>query len=460
MLTCAYRRLARLLAICTALFLAIMAVPAAERFPFEIKLVPVEIPAMPGLHSYAFGQHEGLWVLVGGRLDGLHARQPFRSFPASANNTSVFVVDPHTVTVWSASVLGLPASISEQLQSTNMNFHQSDTTLFIIGGYGYSESTGDHVTHPYLAALDLPRLIREVQTGAPLTAIRQVRDESFAVTGGQLGKLGDELLLVGGHRFDGRYNPMSMPTFRQEYTNAIRVFSVGDTGGDLDVRMVREYTDPDHLRRRDYNLVPQRRPDGSAAYLLSSGVFQTDADLPFLYPVEITATGYRPIEQFDQLLSHYHSPKLPLFDDATREMHTVFFGGIAQYYLRDGSLIRDDLVPFVDTISRVTRAVDGTYVEYVVPLAMPGLIGASGEFIPNPELLRGDSRVIHTADLPDAPVIVGHIVGGIRSPERNPFSVNRTHLTAADASVYAVVMTPRPSEHATVPHLSNARAPR
>ena len=341
-----------------------------------------------------------------------------------------------------------------------MNSYQDGTTLYIVGGYGYSDTARDYITHPYLTALDLPRIIRDIQSGAPIGASRQIRDDLFAVTGGQLGKIGDELFRVGGHRFDGRYNPMGMATSRQEYTNSIRVVSVHDRDGVLDVTLDREYTDPDHLRRRDYNLIAQRWPDGSTGYLVSSGVFQRHADLPFLHPVEVTAAGYRPIERFDQLLSHYHSPKLPIFDDESAEMHTVFFGGIAQYYFRDGSLVEDDLVPFVDTISRVTRAVDGTYTEYVVSLKMPGLIGASGEFVPNPESLCAGSRVIHTADLPDGPVVVGHIVGGIRSPELNPFFSDRTHLTAADSAVYAVVLTPGPSVHSAVPDRSSAVSPR
>ena len=46
----------------------------------------------------------------------------------------------------------LPKKLSEQLQSTNMQFIQHGKTLYLIGGYGYSESEGDHVTHNKLIA--------------------------------------------------------------------------------------------------------------------------------------------------------------------------------------------------------------------------------------------------------------------------------------------------------------------
>ncbi len=434
----------------------IVSAPASERFPFDVELVEVEIHEMPGLHSFAFAQHEGRWLLIGGRLDGLHARQPMRSFPSADNNTDIYLVDPIERRVRSVSVLDLPAPQAEQLQSTNMNFHQAGETLFIMGGYGFSPTAGDHITFPSLITIDVPGMIRAIEENSDIAPfVRRVAGDEYAVTGGQLGRIGDELYLVGGHRFDGRYNPMSMPTFRQEYTNQIRVFSI--PAGDSPthevapvVRLVRSFTDKAHLRRRDYNLVPQILPNGTGSYMVSSGVFQADADLPFLYPVEITADGYRPVPEFRQLLSNYHSAKLPLYDDETGEMHTIFFGGLAQYYYQDGSLIRDDLVPFVDTISRVTRSPDGTYREYALPEQMPGLVGTSGEFIPVTTFLHGDPAVFRSGHLSDGPVVVGHIVGGIRSPQANPFFSNRTHLTAADSSVYAVVLTRTETDHREV----------
>ena len=111
-----------------------------SNFNYEISLVPVSVPEFPGIHSYAFAQHEGKWLIIGGRKDGLHARQPFNAFPASENNTEIYVLDIASTQFWSSSVDALPASIREQLQSTNMNFHQEQDTLYIIGGYGFSES--------------------------------------------------------------------------------------------------------------------------------------------------------------------------------------------------------------------------------------------------------------------------------------------------------------------------------
>jgi hypothetical protein len=67
-------------------------------------------------------------VIVGGRVDGLHQRQPFAAFLEQDNNKNVFVIDPVTEQVWSKDLSGLPTALFEQLQSTNEEFHQRGNT--------------------------------------------------------------------------------------------------------------------------------------------------------------------------------------------------------------------------------------------------------------------------------------------------------------------------------------------
>lgn len=100
-----------------------------DSFPFSVEIIPVAIPDLPGIHSFAQAQHEGKWLIVGGRLDGLHARQPFNAFPAESNNTFMIVVDIEQATVYTASVDALAPAVAEQLQSSNINFHQVGDVL-------------------------------------------------------------------------------------------------------------------------------------------------------------------------------------------------------------------------------------------------------------------------------------------------------------------------------------------
>jgi len=412
---------------------------AKPTFDYSIELRPVNFPGLPGLHSYAFAQHDGKWLILGGRKDGLHARQPFNSFPQAENNTSIYVIDVAAKKFWSASLATLPEGLRDQLQSTNMNFYQDENTLYIIGGYGAAESTKRHITFPNLTSVNVPSVIKAIINEKPIAPyFKQLTDDAFAVTGGQLGKIGNTYYLVGGHRFDGRYNPMGHPSYKQTYTNQIRMFTLDNSGSSLSFGNYETHTDDEHLRRRDFNLLPQIFPDGSEGYMLSSGVFQEEKDLPFLYPVDITASGYTPQPDFNQYLSNYHSAKVSLYDKASKQMYMVFFGGMSQHYYKGDTLLKDDLVPFVNTISMVTRLADGTLKESVLPVEMPSYSGASAEFILNPKVPQTASEIVKLNELKQTEVIIGHIYGGIVSPEVNPFSRNQAGITQASNTLYAV----------------------
>lgn len=409
-------------------------------FNYTLELEPITINNLPGLHSYAFGQHDGKWLIIGGRLDGIHARQPFNAFPQSDNNIDLYVIDVEAGQFWSAPLSSLSTSIQEQLQATNMNFFQNEDTLYIIGGYAYSATAADHITFPNLTTILVPEVIDAIVNNTSFTSyFKQVTDQVFAVTGAQLSMLSDTLYLVGGHRFDGRYNPMGHATYTQTYTNQIRKFTIDNSGSGISYAYVDSITDAVHLRRRDYNLMPQIFPDGTEGFTISSGVFQQNVDLPFLYPVDITAAGHTPVTSFEQYLSNYHSASVALYDSSGNNMHSLFFGGMSRYYYSNDSLIQDDLVPFVKTISLVTRTADGSLTEYQLPVEMPGLKGASAEFIVNQELPHTNTEIVKLSSITDDTITVGHIYGGILSSSLNPFSNNQTSTeTSADDNIYAV----------------------
>ena len=424
-------------AIC--LLLMVSNIFAQNTFPYEIQLTPISIPNLPGLHSYAFAQHEGKWLVIGGRKDGIHARQPFNSFPNNANNTDIYVIDVASQQFWSATVNTLPTSIKEQLQATNMNFYQDGNTLYIAGGYAFSASANDHVTFDKLTSVEVSNTINAIIAGESITGFfKQISNPIFQISGGQMGKIGDLFYLVGGHTFMGRYNPMNNPTFTQTYQTKIQKFSIDNSGTQLSFSNYESLTDAIHLRRRDYNLVPQVFPNGELGYTISSGVFQINADLPFLYPVDIKSTGYEPQTNFNQYLSNYHSGKIGLYNASDNTMHSLFFGGISQYYYNGSTLVQDNSVPFVKTISRITRDANGNLSEHNFPIEMPNLKGAGAELIPNLDLPHYSNEVIKLSEIIENEFVIGHIYGGILSPTTSPFTNNQTNTTTADPTIYEV----------------------
>jgi hypothetical protein len=422
-------------------------VSAQATFPYEVSIEPRTINNLPAIHAYAHAQDDGKWLVLGGRRDGLHARQPFNAFPLASNNDEIFVVDPVAEQVWSANLSSLPESISEQLQSTNLNFHQKGDYLYIAGGYAYAPSAGDHITFPYLTAIQVPELIAAIVAGETDLSpfVFQIENDFFALTGGCLVELESTFYLAGGHRFDGRYNPMGNPTFIQTYSNAIRMFSADVVNGQLIVGDFSEWVDPVHLRRRDYNLLPQVFADGTLGFTLFSGVFQMNADLPFLYPVDFTAAGYTPRTEFNQYLNHYHSASVALWEGAENTMHNLFFGGMSQFYFVDGAMVEDQAVPFVSTIGLVTRDSANVLSEAVLPLSLPGLEGASAEFILAHDLPTNANGCVNLDAIEANEFTLGYIYGGIRTTTLNPFSVNQTNTTSADDVLYEVKLVRQPT---------------
>jgi hypothetical protein len=420
----------------------------AQTAPFNISIVPMNIDGLGGLQSFAFAQHNGKWLIVGGRLDGLHRRQPFAAFDVAGNNNQIIVIDPVLKQKWTASLSSLSVDIQEQLSSTNMEFHQNGNMLYLVGGYGFNTATNSRKTFDKLCEIKVEELINAVLLGNSISSfIRQISDPQFAVTGGHLKKINNTYYLIGGNKFDGNYNPMGNPTFTQVYTNAIRKFNITDDGNTITVNHLPTITDATNLHRRDYNAVPQILVDGSEGITAFSGVFQVGVDLPYLNCVNIDSIGYVVNNSFQQYYNHYHCAVLPMYSASKNEMHNVFFGGIAQYYDNMGVLIQDNNVPFVKTIARVTRDSKGIMSEYKLPVEMPSLLGAGAEFIIVPDISIYNNEVIKLDDLSDDSTLVGYIYGGISSTGANIFFTNNGTQSSASSQIFKVYVSKNKTSH-------------
>lgn len=418
---------------------------AQSFYPFKIKLEPIIPEGFKGLQSYAWAKNGNKVLLIGGRTDGLHRRQPFASFNKKYNNTEFIVLDLQQEKVWTKGMSGLPKAIAEQLQSTNMQFYQQENQLVIAGGYGYSETKGDHITHPALINIRVKELIEAIISSSDiLPFISQLADERMAVTGGRLNKLGDQFYLVGGQRFDGRYNPHGPdhgPGFFQQYTNQIRKFKLIENGENFRIENYSGITDSLLLHRRDYNLLAQVDADGKDMLTIYSGVFQYAQNIPFTTLVDITESGHKEVTGFNQQFSHYHSATLPAYNRKSKTLYTIFFGGIAQKYTDSlGKVITDNDVPFVRHISIVERK-ENTVTEYILPDPMPGYFGAAAEFIPADEKYYTTTGILNLDKSGKKTILAGYIIGGIDSRDKNIFWSNEAEPSRASPVIWKVYLT-------------------
>ena len=100
-----------------------------SQWDYRVEIKPMSFDNLPSLHSYVFAQLEDQYLVIGGRKDGIHPRQPWAAFDEANKNTMAYVIDVKNKQVYSASLSSLQTDIYEQLSSTNMNFHQEGDTL-------------------------------------------------------------------------------------------------------------------------------------------------------------------------------------------------------------------------------------------------------------------------------------------------------------------------------------------
>lgn len=415
--------------------------------PFSITLEPVIINDMGGFQSYAWARKDDKILLVGGRTDGLHKRQPFAAFRQQYNNTDLIVIDIEKQKIWRRSVIGFPAPLAEQLQSSNMEFFQEANELLLIGGYGYSETKKDHITYPSLVRIKVAGLINAIITDKEiLPFIDQVKDERMAVTGGRLNKIADRLYLVGGQRFDGRYNPHGPdhgPGFSQQYTNQVRKFTINSKEGTLSIENFSAVTDTQLFHRRDYNLLNQYDKDGKEILTIYSGVFQTKKNIPYTTLVDISGEKHAEVPGFNQLYCHYHTASIAAYNRTNKTMYSIFLGGIAQNYKdSSGKTVADDNIPFVNSISVVERK-EKQVREYILTDPMPGYFGAAAEFIPLNEKLFSSNGILDIDKLGKKKVLIGYMIGGIDSRAPNVFWRNDAESSRASPVIWKVYFTVR-----------------
>lgn len=393
----------------------------AQQNSISLSIEPYTIKAFPALHSFVIAEQDGNWLIIGGRTDGLHKRRPFESFDAEYSNFNIYVVEHKTGQIWKQPLKKLPQGIAHQLASSNMQFFQQQNDLFITGGYGYSPKIDEHTTYPFLIIADVKKIIASVKIGnIDTTAFRQIRDERFAVTGGRLNKIGDTFYLVGGQRFEGRYNPVGPdhgPGFEQTYANAARRFKLVNGTPEF----LEPLTDTALLHKRDYNLLPKFNNDVNTALTAFSGVFQYNIDMPFMNVVNIDNAGISEQKGFSQYLNQYHSAAFTIWDSFRRENNHFFLGGIAQYYFQKDTLVCDPDVPFVKTISKLVQSADGSMMEYELAAKMPDWLGAASEFVPAESLSTTESGIIKLSTEKPEKILIGYVIGGIKSSKGNVF---------------------------------------
>lgn len=383
---------------------------------YTISIGEKRIEGFPALQSYAFGTFSDEVLIVGGRIDGLHKKQPWLSFHQDGRNDSLFVWDSYANTIVSVSLDGLSDLYREQLSASNHEFYQKGDLMCVVGGYGYSKKTDDKITFPAALFFKISEVVGAVKKGSINDGLfKRVEDDRFAVCGGQLEMMNGKYYLVGGHRFDGTYNPMGNPTYDQKYISGFHTFEWDGAN----VKWGKSYFNEELLHRRDFNLLPGVDSLGNEYLTVVSGVFQKDIDLPYRTAIRIIEDSVFTLPHFSQYFNHYHSAHAAFYNHG--QVSHFFFGGIAGYFLDKGEMVQDSNAPFVKTVSALVEEGESMS-EWTLPYEMPGFLGSGASFIPVTYLEHRGSGIVDVESLcmRDS-VLVGFVFGGISSSMANTF---------------------------------------
>jgi hypothetical protein len=445
----------------------------AGNVPYKIEVREADFGAaeLPLLHSYAAAKHDGQWVLLSGRSNGVHDldQSGEGSFPRATQNRDVWVIDPVTKQSWHRSLGDFTSGVNDpnsgltpfqiaSLSATNNQFAQRGDRLYITGGYGL-DPANQFTTFDLLTSIDLPGMVDWVKTGSgqAVDHIRQVESPVVSVTGGAMYDMGGRMHLVFGQDFEGPYSPRSDGA----YTRQVRSFDIVDDGTTLAIANVTQTPTASAYRRRDLNVFPRLKPDGSGGLeeglVVLSGVFTSTMGI-WTVPVEIDVDGNPTMaspalpETFKQGFNGYHSAKLGLFSQASGEMHEVLFGGISLQYLDEssGMVLTDDAMPFINDITAVKIDAAGNYSQHHLGF-FPAIFddegkrwrfGANAEFFVADGIPTFENGVID-ADGLTGPTSLGFIFGGIAT--NGPHTQGNPDVTStASFRVFEVVYTPVP----------------
>jgi len=478
---------------------ALPPLPAPD-IPFQLKVQRLTSGAMPGLHSMIVVPFEDKLVLMGGRTNGLHGfpgqsrATANPSFPRPQANDRAYLVQQSTGEVLaSASVLGLPPNVAQQLTASNTQFAvSSDGVLIVAGGYGYAPSGEGMLTLQQAMAVSVADLAAAIQGNAlnaqfAASSIYVGNNPALAVTGGSL-QPADPLnqpgfLLIFGQQFDGVYSTGGGVAV-QTYSESVRQFTFtpgasgttsGKATGALQVNLVaieppisrdRPPEATQQYHRRDLTVLPLLSPTGAERIAALGGVFVPGQMAGFVNPVLIDAAPSNPgfslrvDKAATQWMSQYETAALPIHSQREQATYVTLFGGISQYYWKDGKLAHDapnfnidppvDGLPFINSISTLKMLPTSTAQFLHDGQAFPpaGLepacgsegraapyLGAETVFVPNANALDQNGYI--QLDAIQRPTVVGYLVGGIAAIAPYPGD-----QTCASTSYYEVTLIP------------------
>jgi len=211
--------------------------------PEQDSLPPLAFTLYPTLHEmsgYAVGVHKDYTLVFGGVIhEGAPELQ--NTYP----NMEIILIDYRRRRASAFTTGSFKGILGEQLAARGMAYFQDGSTLYLIGGYGYSETHGRFLTFPYLTTIDLPATIEALNRGAPpVGAVHQLCDDRLAIFDGTMDYNQDEFFLLNGRKAQ-KLHPFEDDSEYMEETREgqVRTFRLSGEGSSLQINQFRTWYD-------------------------------------------------------------------------------------------------------------------------------------------------------------------------------------------------------------------------
>ena len=224
---------------------------------YELPINAIDLyPTLEDMYGYAVGKVDQYYLVFGGSIRSDASEQYQYDFP----NLEILMIDTNMKRASAFTNGNLEGSLGEQMSATGLSYYQEGSTLYLLGGYGFSESNNQFITFPYITAIDLDATIKALKSGEnPVANFYQICDERIAIFDGVLDYNGDEFFLMNGkHAYKLRPFANDAEYIEESHKGEARTFKISKDGEQLKIDNFQNWYDMDGLREYYGPLLPER----------------------------------------------------------------------------------------------------------------------------------------------------------------------------------------------------------
>ncbi len=212
-------------------------------------------PTLSQMYGFAVGKYQDKILVLGGMIKNDVLEIYNKDFP----NLEILLIDLGKNRATAFTSGNLEGLLSEQVAATGLAYFQRNHMLYLIGGYGYSETHHSYITFPYLTAIDLAATIPALLEGKnPVAHFYQICDERLALFDATLDFNGDEFFLING-KYAYKLDPFEENAYyhEEDRSGEAHTFKIINSGNSLNIKDFKSWYDVNDLRDYYGALLPE-----------------------------------------------------------------------------------------------------------------------------------------------------------------------------------------------------------